>query len=599
VKDKDGNNIFVIYNNSVHFYVESDTTGSRSYGAYKGGFVVSGKNSGAKANNDILVVNEDSTHIYINKKINDRSFGAYKGGFIVSGKNSGRADSTENYFTISPSDSADVINPGKPLILWYPVKEAFLTGRVLIESPDSVGTNSMATGFESKAIGDYSQALGYLPVAKGNNSTAIGNYARSEGNYSYALGNYALAQDSGSYAIGSGAKATGLRSFALGSTGLDSAGNATSSTIANGDYSYAFGMGSIANNEGSFAIGTQDTANGQYSLAMGYGCFSEKNAIAIGLGSKVKSIGGIAIGLGAKVDNNTTGIAIGNRAYSSSTQYPAVAIGKNVTATGAGAVAIGYNSEASGTCSFASGDNATASGGYSYAFGGTSEASGGRASYAFGWLNSATGNYSYSFGEKTIASGSNSYAFGEDIEASGKNTIAISLNDQDGTDVTQDNTMAILGGRVGIGVASPSYKLQLPNLSANALGKGLAYAWATYSDRRVKTDAKEIPYGINIIMKIRPLMYKHHGSTFENGKLVVDPNNYEETIGMFAQELYKVLPVAVNKPKDESKDYWSIDYIRLIPVLIKSEQEQQRVIEKQQKIINDLLKRVEKLENKN
>ena len=51
--------------------------------------------------------------------------------------------------------------------------------KVLIESPDSVGTNSFASGYDSKSIGDYSQALGYNARAFGDNSTAIGNFANA------------------------------------------------------------------------------------------------------------------------------------------------------------------------------------------------------------------------------------------------------------------------------------------------------------------------------------------------------------------------------------------------------------------------------------
>lgn len=53
----------------------------------------------------------------------------------------------------------------------------------------------------------------------------------------------------------------------------------------------------------------------------------------------------------------------------------------------------------------------------------------------------------------------------------------------------------------------------------------------------------------------------------------------KNTIGFLAQELYKVIPEAVYKPRDESKDLWSVDYQKIIPVLVKAIQEQQKQIE--------------------
>ncbi|MBK8496651.1 MAG: hypothetical protein IPL50_17910, partial [Chitinophagaceae bacterium] len=46
------------------------------------------------------------------------------------------------------------------------------------------------------------------------------------------------------------------------------------------------------------------------------------------------------------------------------------------------------------------------------------------------------------------------------------------------------------------------------------------------------------------------------------------------------------------------KEYYTMDYNTFSVLSIKAIQEQQQIINKQQKAIDDLLKRVEKLENK-
>ena len=50
-------------------------------------------------------------------------------------------------------------------------------------------------------------------------------------------------------------------------------------------------------------------------------------------------------------------------------------------------------------------------------------------------------------------------------------------------------------------------------------------------------------------------------------------------IGFLAQDLFEIVPQVVSKPEDESKDFWSVDYSKLIRVLTKAIQEQQAQIE--------------------
>lgn len=131
-------------------------------------------------------------------------------------------------------------------------------------------------------------------------------------------------------------------------------------------------------------------------------------------------------------------------------------------------------------------------------------------------------------------------------------------------------------GRVGIGTASPGYLLDLPNVGS-VDGQGRANAWTTYSDKRIKSDFKSID-GISSIMQLKPISYYHHDSeTTEKGIVIKETG--ARSFGFLAQELYKILPEMVHKPVDESKDLWSVDYDRLIPILTKAIQEQQQQIE--------------------
>lgn len=94
-----------------------------------------------------MFVGIDSTRIYIDDELGKQT----RGGFAIGGLSDQNKTLGSQFFNISPDASGTV--ESQPRILWYPLKNAFLAGQVKVEGPDSVGTNSTATGFESKAKG--------------------------------------------------------------------------------------------------------------------------------------------------------------------------------------------------------------------------------------------------------------------------------------------------------------------------------------------------------------------------------------------------------------------------------------------------------------
>ncbi|MBU0486998.1 MAG: hypothetical protein KKA07_10125 [Bacteroidetes bacterium] len=435
VKDKDSNTVFAVYPEGVRVVMEDGTTGANP------GFIVSARDGSVIS--EFMRVTPDSIRMYLKTESGAKS--SNRGGFAVTGRASNKS-TTDDFFNIYSDTATRILNPSQPRIFWYPLKEAFISGRALVESPDSVGTNSMATGFESRAIGDYSQAMGYSARAYGNNSTAMGYYANAVGASSYAFGNLALAFDS-SYAMGTGAKATGLRSFALGSMGKDFFGNDVGFTVASGDYAYAFGMGSVATGKGAFAIGIEDSATAPYSLAMGY---------------KSRATADMAVAIGNTCEASGSG---------------SFATGSSTHATEQSSTAMGTNSRAEGYASFAAGNNAQAIGQFAVAFGNNTQATGATSSTAFGDLSVASGSSSTAFGYDTEASGDGSTSFGSDTKASGYASTAFGTTIEAGGDwtvgigldnpwpsyytITQSHTMAIMGGDVGIGTVAPDKLLHV------------------------------------------------------------------------------------------------------------------------------------------
>ena len=126
----------------------------------------------------------------------------------------------------------------------------------------------------------------------------------------------------------------------------------------------------------------------------------------------------------------------------------------------------------------------------------------------------------------------------------------------------------------------------------------------TSSDRRLKKNISQLNYGIEDIMKLEPVSYK----------LKKDPEGEKTRLGLIAQEVKPIVDNAVDEfdydkengkfVKKENK-YLGIDYMSLIPVLIKGMQDQQNKIDqleqklnKQQKQIDQLNKKVSDLEKR-
>lgn len=373
----------------------------------KGGFAIGGITNQTKATtNNYLYVHRDSTRVYIN----DAPTKGAKGGFAIGGITNQTKGGTASFFDVATS-ATGTVTPSQKRVLWYPIKNAFLAGRVLIESPDSVGENSFATGYESKSKGIYSQAMGYMSIARGSYSTAIGKSAIAQSDNSFAFGYEAIASGNGAFALGNKSRATGLGSFALGFEGTDSLNQLTGSTIASGDYSIAFGMGAKALKKGALAIGTKAEANYEYSQSFGYSTKAD-NWYATAVGYKSKATG----------------------LYSSAFGFKSVASGEASVALGMG--------NAAGMLSMAIGDS-YAGGLKSFSMGSASVATG-HASVAMGFENSAVGEASVALGFATFANGNNSLAAGR------------------GTIANSDNTTTLGFWNIGL-IAGPDYPITDPN----------------------------------------------------------------------------------------------------------------------------------------
>ncbi len=87
--------------------------------------------------------------------------------------------------------------------------------------------------------------------------------------------------------------------------------------------------------------------------------------------------------------------------------------------------------------------------------------------------------------------------------------------------------------------------------------------YSSVSDKRLKKLIEPIQYGLNDVLKFKPVSY-----FMENQNEYIDKRN----LGFIAQDLEDIIPEIVNVPSTSNAVY-SLQYSSIIPILIKAVQE--------------------------
>ncbi len=517
------------------------------------------------------------------------------------------------------------------------------------------GSVSTAIGTYATASGDYSLAMGYNTTASGTVSTALGQNSKASGNGSLATGVGSTASGLVSTALGNFTVAEGLASTAMGYGSL-ATGNWTLATgfrnHAQAHYSSTFGLYNKARAVNSFVIGSYNdsldspdpfntaAADRIFQIANGAADNARSNAITVlrngntGIGTTIPiarlQVEDSSVLFTANVLPATPGqvpvSGPGNRFlwYADKAAFRAGGVaGTQWDKTNIGnlSFAAGFSTQASGITSFAMGN-------FAYAFGDISTAMGNsvfakaKTSATFGTYNDITDNPNATIETSTdrlfqIGNGTDN--------ANRKNALTILRNGNIG--IGNNNPTrplsfpASLGekillypggaGEVGIGVYGNELRLHADNPGASVsfgtqdnagvftqAGRfqiSASYAlfvngsiWAngtTYaSDERFKQNIPAIHSPLQTLLQINGVEYEMKTGSFQK-------NNFqkERQIGLLAQNVEKIIPEAVN----EIDGYKGVDYAKLVPLLIESIKEQQKMIDelkKENSEIKEILK---------
>lgn len=129
-------------------------------------------------------------------------------------------------------------------------------------------------------------------------------------------------------------------------------------------------------------------------------------------------------------------------------------------------------------------------------------------------------------------------------------------------------------------------------------------AWTVTSDRKWKSNIRESNLGLDFIKDLKPVVYTRKDVELEGEKYVLTEktSNLTTEYGFIAQELEETLLKFDAKDngiisKDDNGMY-GVRYNDLIAPMVKAMQEQQSIIDTQVKTINEMMKRLEAIENK-
>lgn len=365
------------------------------------------------------------------------------------------------------------------------------------------GTATIGTSINVKGI-----TIGVGPVD--NQTLVIGNQALQNNSaaYNIAIGNNSLKSNT----TGQSNIAVGYEALKTQTTGYSNTAMGYQSMLVNttGFDNSAYGWQSLlANTTGYFnnAFGNwalMSNVNGNYNVAIGNSALQRNISGSDNTGTGNYSLGWLTTGS----KNTASGVLAGADLTTEN----------NTTA-------IGYNARPIG-------NNSTSIGAYSRAYDGNST--------SLGYNASALGGSDVAIGSGA-QSQINSVAVGKGASAAGLNSIAIGFE----------------------ALSAGSNIVQLGNNSI-----GYVYSSGTFStnsDRRIKKDIADIPYGLESILKLKPVKY-----TLKS--------NDQHQIGFIAQELQKVIPELVSGNEgDLSKgEILSVSYPNLVAALTKAIQEEDK-----------------------
>ena len=479
----------------------------------------------------------------------------------------------------------------------------------------SIGPNNLTqvtSGGSNIAIGD--SAL--TSTTSGTSNIGIGTTLASNvgGNYNVAVGDDSLTKANSSWNVAIGTNAyqlgTGGSNTIIGGDAMSEGSGQNNVAVGtnalwygNGDGNVAIGGNSVSSNEASIALGSSSKASGETSIAIGNDSESTASydAISIGRSSHALANGCIAIGdrssAGGSYNKGSQSIAIGSLATANGTR--GIAIGRYANANGTDNIAIGDNA-----CEYVTGSNKVCIGQNAGPKSSDSWASDTEERIFIGSKSKFNdGNAVLEVHNKSGYEGriyDAKYLPGSVVVVNGallvKGGIITSMPWADDGHFSGDGGLNMIGRTGGqlepINTEGGTSEVDFQEIfSTKARGQFRSpnnytnkNVYSGWSDRRLKYMGKESTSGLDKIKQLKVFNY-----TFKKDKTKT-PH-----VGVIAQDLQKVFPDAVKKGTD---GFLSIRFEDMFYAMINAIKELDLKYQAQEKRINELETRIERLEDK-
>lgn len=513
-------------------------------------------------------------------------------------------DGTDGLLSTGTTGSGTLATSGAGTrMLWNPRKAAFRAGRVFGSQWDdsNIGVSSVAFGLDTTAKGVfstafgagtlaneyYSTAFGYATTANAFGSTSFGRNTTAYGDYSTAIGSYNNAFSYGETVLGIGATdytASTDGTFLFGSA------EATDRLLVVGNAIDANGDNLVDNVERSDALiilkngltRLPSTTTAMITSADGKAVVTKEYLATLPVSGGWSLIGNAGTVSGTNFIGTTDNVNVSFRRNNTKSGF-----------LGATNTSFGFNSH-SGTTT--GGDNAIfgANAGRIIGTGSSNVAIGSNAMYSTGsgtnnnaighnalYTNTSGGNNTSIgyFSMYNNLAGSNNVAIGSSALFANTGSQNVAIGDFALNAITSGTNNIGIGYQANVANPSGTNQIRLGNTSITSAETQVA--WTITSDKRWKNTINDSNLGLEFISKLRPVSY------FRN-----NDETKKVEYGLIAQELQKTLHdfnVTNSGIISQSNDSMlGVRYNDLIPILIKSIQEQQAIIEVIEKELKEL-----------
>jgi autotransporter adhesin len=226
-----------------------------------------------------------------------------------------------------------------------------------------------------------------------------------------------------------------------------------------------------------------------------------------------------------------------------------------------------------------------------------------------GSLFFSTGNSNTAIGDRTLFNnhaGSFNVALGANATVIENQSSSIAIGA--GASANGSNSTALGSGAI----SNASNKVRIGNAAVTVIEGQVPFSFP--SDGRYKFNVREDVSGLDFILQLRPITYQFDVKRFDNqtgnyqeasNSSIAVQASYDEAAqirrsGFIAQEVEKAAVKSgydfsgVNKPKTEA-DHYSLSYESFVVPLVKAVQEQQQIINSQNKRMDEQERKIELL----